>query len=105
MGHAFDKRRQWQAVSRRANLWPGGQFVTAHLIVSTKFLKEHPDLVKNWIRAHVELTDWINGNVPEAKKLLNAQIQKETGKALPATVLDEALGRLQVTTILFETRS
>ena len=36
-------------------LWPNGQFITAHLIVSTKFLKEHPDLVKKWLAAHVEL--------------------------------------------------
>jgi len=78
-------------------LWPNGQFVCANLIVSTKFLKEHPDVVKNWLRAHVELTDWINGNLPEAKKILNGQIQKETGKALPDAVLDEAFGRLQVT--------
>jgi len=78
-------------------LWPNGQFITAHLIVRTQFLKEHPDLVKNWIRAHVELTDWINGHLPESKKLLNQQIQKETGKALPDAVLDEAFGRLQVT--------
>jgi NitT/TauT family transport system substrate-binding protein len=78
-------------------LWPNGQFVCANLIVSAKFLKEHPDVVKNWLRAHVELTDWINSHLPEAKKLLNQQIQKETGKALPGAVLDEAFGRLQVT--------
>jgi NitT/TauT family transport system substrate-binding protein len=79
------------------DLWPQGQFVTAHIIVSTKFLREHPDVVKNFIRAHVELTDWINGHLPEAKKMLNAQIQKETGKALSPALLDEAFGRLQVT--------
>src|SRR6201981_2871704 len=79
------------------SLWPNGQFVCADLIVSTKFLKEHPDVVKNWLRAHVELTDWINGHLAETKKLLNSQIQKETGKALPDAVLDEAFGRLQVT--------
>jgi len=78
-------------------LWPNGQFITAHLIVRTQFLKQHPDLVKNWIRAHVELTDWINGHLPEAKKLLNQQIAKETGKALPEAVLDEAFGRMQAT--------
>lgn len=78
------------------SLWPNGQFVCADLVVSTKFLKEHPDVVKNWLRTHVELTDWINGHLPEAKKVLNQQIQKETGKALPDTVLDEAFGRLQV---------
>lgn len=78
-------------------LWPNGQFITAHLIVRTEFLKEHPDLVKNWIRAHVELTEWIQSHLPEAKILLNSQIQKETGKALPIALLDEAFGRLQVT--------
>ena len=49
------------------------------------------------MRAHVELTDWINGHLPEAKTILNGQIQKETGKALAPAVLDEAFGRLQVT--------
>ena len=78
-------------------LWPGGQFVCANLIVNTKFLKQHPDVVKNWLRAHVELTDWINGHLSEAKKSLNSQIQKETGKALPDAVLEEAFSRLQVT--------
>jgi NitT/TauT family transport system substrate-binding protein len=79
------------------DLWPHGQFVTTHLIVNTKFLREHADLVKNWIRAHVELTDWINAHQPEAKKLLNQQIQKETSKALAAAILDEAFARLQIT--------
>jgi len=78
-------------------LWPNGQFVTAQFVVSTKFLNEHPELVKTWLRAHIELTDWINGHRTEAKSILNAQIQKETGKALPSDVLDDAFGRLEVT--------
>jgi sulfonate transport system substrate-binding protein len=79
------------------DLWPKGQFVVTNLIVSTKFLQQHPDLVKNWIRANVEITDWINQNLPEAKKLLNQQIQKETGKALSAGLLDEAFTRIEIT--------
>src|SRR5262249_37920581 len=51
------------------NLWPKGQFIVTNLVVSKKFLAEHPDVVKNLIRANVELTDWINGNLLEAKKL------------------------------------
>ncbi len=78
-------------------LWPNGQFVIGLLVVNTKFLKDHPDLVKTWIRANVELTDWINGHPAEAKKLLNQQIQAETGKALPPAVLEEAFARMQVT--------
>jgi NitT/TauT family transport system substrate-binding protein len=79
------------------DLWPEGQFVITHLIVRTKFLREHPDLVKKWIAAHVELTDWINAHLPEAKNILNQQLQNETGKALKPAVLDEAFGRLQIT--------
>jgi len=78
-------------------LWPNGQFVTAHLIVRTQFLKEHPDLVKDWIRAHVEVTDWIGAHLPEAKKLLNQQIQKETGKPLADALLNDAFGRMTST--------
>ena len=79
------------------DLWPQGQFITCHLIVRTKFLRDNPELVKQWIRAHVELTQWINTHLPQAKKILNQQIQAETGKALPQAELDEAFARLQVT--------
>ena len=78
-------------------LWPNGQFVTSHLIVRTQFLKEHPDLVKDWIRAHIEVTEWIGAHLPEAKKLLNMQIKKETGKPLADALLDDAFGRMTVT--------
>ena len=79
------------------DLWPNRQFVTAHLIVRTSFLREHPDVVKNWLRAHVELTEWINAKPTEAKQIVNQQIQKDTGKALPPKVLDESFSRLQAT--------
>jgi NitT/TauT family transport system substrate-binding protein len=78
-------------------LWPNGQFVTTHLIVRTEFLRQHRNIVKKWVRAHVDLTDWIVKNLPEAKRILNQEIQKETGKALPQAVLDDAFGRMQVT--------
>ncbi len=79
------------------DLWPNRQFVTTDLIVSPKFLKAHPDVVKNFLRAHVDLTDWINKNSAQAKQILNQQLQKETGKALPVEVLDEAFSRMSVT--------
>ena len=80
-----------------SDLWPKGQFVVTNLIVSKKFLAEHRDLVAAWVRANLELTDWINAHKPEAKKLLNQQIQKETGKALSQGLLDEAFARIEVT--------
>ena len=51
------------------DLWPNHEFVITDLIVRPKFLKEHPDVVKNFLRAHVELTDWINKNPAQAKQI------------------------------------
>ena len=79
------------------SLWPNGQFLTTELVVSTKFLQSHPDLVNKWLKAHVEITEWINGHNAEAKQLLNQQIQRETGKAVASTVLDDSFGHLQIT--------
>ncbi|HSB46811.1 MAG TPA: ABC transporter substrate-binding protein [Candidatus Bilamarchaeum sp.] len=79
------------------SIWPGGKFVTANIIVSRKFLDEHPDKVESFLRAHVELTDWINTHPDEAKGLMNAQIKNLTGKELPRNVLDEAFSRCEIT--------
>jgi NitT/TauT family transport system substrate-binding protein len=79
------------------DLWPDGQFTTAHLIISQKFLILHRDLVKQWIAAHVELTRWINQNPDEAKPILNHEIERLTGQALPQAILDQAWSRMTVT--------
>lgn len=79
------------------DLWPGGDFVTAHIIVSTQFLKAHPDLVEAWLRAHVEITQWELANPEQARQLANDEIKRLTGKALSAQVLDSAWTRMRVT--------
>jgi len=78
-------------------IWPDGEFVTAHLIVSKKFLNTHRDVVKKWISAHVELTGWINENKPAAKKILNQELKRLTGKSLPDDIIEDAFGRLTIT--------
>ncbi|MGD0905953.1 MAG: aliphatic sulfonate ABC transporter substrate-binding protein [Candidatus Acidiferrales bacterium] len=79
------------------DLWPNRQFVITDLIVNPKFLKQHSDIVKNFLRAHVELTEWINKNSTQAKQIMNQQLQKETGKPLAPDVMDDAFSRMQVT--------
>jgi len=78
-------------------LWPNGQFVAAHLVASTKFLQQHPDLVKRWLDAHVAVTDWINAHPVDARTILNQQIQQLTGKPIPVDVLNDAYSRISVT--------
>jgi NitT/TauT family transport system substrate-binding protein len=79
------------------DLWPNGDFVTAHIIVSTSYLKAHPDLVKAWLEAHVAITQWEIANPAEAQTLLNAEIEKLTGKKLADEVLSAAWERMRPT--------
>ncbi len=79
------------------SLWQDGKFVTAVVIARTEFASSHPDLVKKWIAAHVELTDWINGHPSDAKKIANSEIARLSGQGLDAAVLDDAWSRMDVT--------
>ena len=79
------------------DLWPNREFSITIIVINPRTLKEHPDVVKDFLRAHVELTDWINQNPAQAKQILNQQLQKETGKPLAPAVLDDAFSRMAVT--------
>jgi NitT/TauT family transport system substrate-binding protein len=78
-------------------LWPGGHYVTTHLVVRRTFLADNPQLVEKLIAALVEVTERINTDKSAAATILNAQLKKETGKPLPAQVLAAALGRVDFT--------
>ena len=78
-------------------LWPNADFVTTHLIVRPRFLNENPDVVEKLVRAHVEVTDYINANPAEAKTLLNRSIEKATNAALPVRVIDGAWENQKIT--------
>ena len=79
------------------DLWPDGQFVTTHLIVATKFLKDHPDAVKRLIEGQVAANDYIAKNPDDAKKVINDGITKYTGKGIAPIVIDAAWKNLTFT--------
>ncbi|MGW7287787.1 ABC transporter substrate-binding protein [Streptomyces sp. NPDC054847] len=73
-----------------ADLWPDKKFVITNIIVRQEFLKEHPDVVEAVLRGSVKTNEWINANPEKAKASANAALKKESGKALPADVIDPA---------------
>ncbi len=79
------------------DLWPRREFTTTVIVVRKKFLKDHPDLVKKWLAAHVDVTRWIKANSAEARALTNKEIARLTSKALPDAVLAQAWDRLELT--------
>jgi NitT/TauT family transport system substrate-binding protein len=79
------------------DLWPNGKFVTAQIVVRTDYLKNHPDVIKKLLGAHVDETTWINQNKDEAEKVFNIQLEKLTGKTIPVDELHDAFSRLEIT--------
>ncbi|WP_225647325.1 ABC transporter substrate-binding protein, partial [Streptomyces solaniscabiei] len=80
-----------------STLWPDKKFVITNIIVSQKFLKEHPKAVEAVLKASVDTNEWIKAHPDEAKAAANKQLEKDTGKALPAEVLDPAWKSIEVT--------
>ncbi|MFF4338762.1 aliphatic sulfonate ABC transporter substrate-binding protein [Kitasatospora sp. NPDC001540] len=72
------------------DVWPDKKFVITNLIVSQKFLKEHPDVVEAVLRGSVKTNAWIKANSAQAKDVANAQIKADAGNSLDAAILDPA---------------
>jgi NitT/TauT family transport system substrate-binding protein len=79
------------------DLWPGGAYVTTHLVVRTKFLSEHPDTVAALLRGHVEANALVNAQTAEAQRLVNGVIERITGKAIAEPVITAAWRNLVFT--------
>nr|WP_308800951.1 aliphatic sulfonate ABC transporter substrate-binding protein [Streptomyces polyasparticus] len=76
-------------------LWDDGKFVITNIIVRQEFLEKHPKVVEAVLRGSVNTNAWINENPDEAKKAINSVLDKETGKPLPANVLDPAFKNVE----------
>ncbi len=80
-------------------LWPpDGRFTTANIIARTAYLNENPDIVKQFLQAHINETIWINENKDqEAITAFNGALKKITGKTIPDDEIRDALTRLEFT--------
>ncbi|MER5480890.1 aliphatic sulfonate ABC transporter substrate-binding protein [Streptomyces sp. NPDC002734] len=80
-----------------SSLWPDQKFVITNIVVSQTFLAEHPEAVEAVLRASVKTNAWIDAHPADAKQAANAQLEEDSGKALPAEILDPAWESIQVT--------
>jgi NitT/TauT family transport system substrate-binding protein len=74
--------------------------VTTVLVSSAKFLAAQPELVKKFAAAHAALTDWINQNPDEAKKLVNAELKALTKREMSPELIEKAWPRLTFTSAI-----
>lgn len=79
------------------SLWPGGQFSTTTLVVSTDFLNKHSDSVKALIDGQIAANTWIAANGPDAQKLVNSELKRITGKSLTDAEIQRSFSEQQST--------
>jgi len=77
--------------------WPDGKFITTLVVVSNKFLTEHPDLVKQFLEAHIDTVKFIQDKPDEAKVITNKEIERITTKPLRDKVIDAAFKNVDFT--------
>jgi len=73
-----------------------GKYPTALVVVHEDFLKEHPDLVKEFLAAHEETTLYINEHLDTSLDIVNKEIEDATGKALNNDVIKSAFSRITI---------
>lgn len=78
-------------------LWPDGKFVTANIIVNPEYLRSNPDVIKKFLEAHVNETQWINSHKEDALKTFNIELKRLTGQTIPDDQLKQAFSRLELT--------
>ena len=80
-----------------STLWPNKMFPTTILIVSKKYLADHPDTVKALLTGELTEIDSITKDPTKAETAINDAIGKLTGKKLSDAVAKAAFANILVT--------
>lgn len=79
------------------DLWPGREFTTTVVVARTAYLEKHRADVERLLSAHRETVDWLTKSPDEAKRVVNEELKRLTGKPLPERVIQEAWERVSFT--------
>lgn len=94
----LEKETGAKVVTDERSLWKGGKFSTAVVIVRAEFLKQHPDLVATFVKAHTDAVAAINAGPDAARKIIGARIKSlNLGRGIADDVLKTALSRTEIT--------
>ena len=86
-----------EVLVEEADLWPGGDFVTTHLVVRAEYLRAHPETVKALVEGSVEANRRIAADPEAAQAVVGEAVGELTGTPLPPAVLDRAWSGLETT--------
>jgi NitT/TauT family transport system substrate-binding protein len=68
--------------------------ITTLLAVRAEVLAKQRELVRKFVAAHLELTDWIKNNPAEAQRIAREELLAETRSEMPEALVARAWGRI-----------
>ncbi len=83
-------------------VYRGGDYPVAVVVVRNEFLQEHPDIVKTFLEEHEETTALLSKDTQEAASVINQEINQATGKSLEPAILSKAFSRILFSTEVSE---
>ncbi|MBC7271731.1 MAG: ABC transporter substrate-binding protein [Streptomyces sp.] len=85
-----------RVVVDEADLWEGGEYVTALVVVSPSFLADHPDVVEAVLRGSARTNTWLAEHPREGRASVNRAIDALTGRPIDEDVLAAAWARVRL---------
>lgn len=86
-----------KVVIEHDKIWKNGNYPVTVLVGRTEFIKNHPEVVEKFIRAHIELNEQIKNDLEGSKEAINGEIKKLTGKSLDSSIIDSSYRRVLIT--------
>ncbi len=86
-GSTLVAKDQARIVLNDKTLWRNGKYATAVVIARKDFIQKHSDVLKNFLKAHVQLTETINKDPSHAQTSIIEQIKQVTGKTLSSSIM------------------
>lgn len=99
-GTTIEKKGNAEVLLEYDQLFLEGNYPVTVVVAGKDFMKEHPDLVKEFLQAHEDASLYINDNSAQAQEIVNKEIESVTGKALETDVIQKAFERMKVDTTL-----
>lgn len=80
------------------NQMPWDGKLPATLVVSTnEFIKNNPDIIDNFLKAHQKTVEYINNNPLQSSKIIQDQIKEITKQELSLKIIERSMERTNIT--------
>lgn len=79
-------------------VYQNGDYPVTVVVVRNDYLKDYPEMVEAFMEEHEAVTAYLNQNISEGSRIVNGEINKDTGKNLKDAILNEAFKRIQFST-------